>query len=202
MRIQTQILVLTAAVALLALASGCPQSATTPIEGTTPEPAAVAPNPSEGAAGADSGAAEEQPLGSESFGEPAIAQEGLDAIKSVEEELSEGRQVLHTIYFAFDSFELSDVSLSTIKDNVMWLKAHPNLRVVVEGHCDERGTIEYNLDLGAKRARAVRDHMLRLGLPAEQVETITYGEERPADPGHDEAAWARNRRAEFHLEKP
>lgn len=202
MRTQIKIPVLAVVVILLAFATGCPQSATTPIEGTTPEPAAVAPGSAEEAAPAGGEAAEEQTLGSESFGEPAITQEALDGVKSVEEELSEGREVLHTVYFAFDSFELSDLSLRTIQDNAAWLKAHPNLRVVVEGHCDERGTIEYNLDLGAKRARAVREHMLRLGLPASQVETITYGEERPADPGHDEAAWARNRRAEFHLEKP
>ena len=73
--------------------------------------------------------------------------------------------------------------------------------MVIEGHCDERGTIEYNLELGAKRAKAVLDYVASLGVDAGRMRTISYGEERPVDPGHDETAWGKNRRAEFTLEK-
>jgi len=68
---------------------------------------------------------------------------------------------------------------------------------VVEGHCDERGTQEYNMALGERRALAVRDYLINLGVPGQNLLTISYGEERPVDPGHNEAAWAKNRRAEF-----
>lgn len=182
---------------------GCPRTTTTPV--------VDAPTPSED--GTDQAAewgtppAEEAPgtaeekLAGEGFAEPELTQQAMDeAVKSIEDEVAEARQILQPVFFAFDSSTLSDVSLRTIEANVRWLIQHPDLRVVVEGHCDERGTIEYNLELGARRARAIREHMIRLGLAADRIETISYGEERPADPGHDEAAWARNRRAEFHAE--
>ncbi|MDQ7006881.1 MAG: OmpA family protein [Acidobacteriota bacterium] len=193
-------------VALLALVMvGCPRPSTTPVVDT--------PSPSDGpgaegapewgtpaSAGADAAAGEEK-LAGEGFAEPELVQQGMDeAVQSLDEEVAEARQVLQPVFFAFDSSSLSDVSLRTIEANVRWLTLHPDLRVVVEGHCDERGTIEYNLELGARRARAIREHMIRLGLDAARIETLSYGEERPADPGHDEAAWARNRRAEFRAE--
>ena len=73
---------------------------------------------------------------------------------------------------------------------------------MIEGHCDERGTEEYNLGLGDKRANAARDFLVSLGVPADRIQTISYGEERPFDPGHAEEAWAKNRRAHFVLAKP
>jgi len=105
--------------------------------------------------------------------------------------------VLQNVYFEFDRYDLTPEALQTLADNTRVLKAHPEARVVVEGHCDERGTVEYNLALGDKRAKAARDYMISLGVDPGQVLTISYGKERPLDPSQTENAWARNRRAEF-----
>jgi peptidoglycan-associated lipoprotein len=110
------------------------------------------------------------------------------------------RGLLQTIYFDLDKHDLSDTARSTLRTNAEWLKAHANWKVVVEGHCDERGTTEYNLELGSRRSRAVRDYLISLGIPESRFRTVSYGEERPASQGHDEAAWSKNRRAEFSVE--
>lgn len=104
---------------------------------------------------------------------------------------------LKTVYFAYDSFRLSGEARATLKANAQWLKENPSSSVQVEGHCDERGTTEYNLALGERRANAAKDYLQRLGIDGGRLSVISYGEERPSDPGHDEAAWARNRRASF-----
>ena len=104
---------------------------------------------------------------------------------------------LSTVYFPFDSFSLSGEARSVLKTNDDWLKGNPNVSIQIEGHCDERGTTEYNLALGERRANAARDYLLKLGVPRNRLSVISYGEERPSDPGHDESAWGRNRRAEF-----
>jgi peptidoglycan-associated lipoprotein len=108
--------------------------------------------------------------------------------------------VLGTIFFAYDSSELSDTALRTLRGNAEQLKANAQIDVVVEGHCDERGTIEYNLALGERRASSVRDYLTSLGVARNRIRVITYGEERPVDPGHTEAAWSKNRRAQFVAE--
>lgn len=130
--------------------------------------------------------------------EPPVQAEPLDEIMRAQ---NENRTYLKTVYFDFDKYDLKDDTVATLKANAAWIKAHPNFRVVVEGHCDERGTIEYNLELGARRAKAVLDYLVNLGVETGRMRTISYGEERPVDPGHDEAAWVKNRRAEFTLEK-
>ncbi len=101
------------------------------------------------------------------------------------------------IYFDYNSFELSPDALETLRQNADALNQHPNMYVQVEGHCDERGTTEYNMALGDKRAQATCEQLIRLGVSGDRIITITYGEEDPADLGHDEAAWAMNRRCEF-----
>ncbi len=104
---------------------------------------------------------------------------------------------LKTIYFDFDKYNLRDDTKSTLDKNAKILMANPKVQIVIEGHCDERGTTEYNLALGEKRATAARDYLIRLGVDASQISIISYGEERPVDPGHDETAWSQNRRGEF-----
>lgn len=104
---------------------------------------------------------------------------------------------LQTVYFAYDSYALTNEARNTIKSNANWLKANPNAKVQIEGHCDERGTVEYNMALGDRRANAVKNYLANLGVSKNRMETISYGEERPADTGHDEGAWSRNRRAVF-----
>ncbi len=108
--------------------------------------------------------------------------------------------VLQTIYFGYDSSELSDSARRILRNNADWLKAQGDVNVLVEGNCDERGTIEYNLALGERRADSVRGYMTKLGIQRSRVRIITYGEERPVDPGHNESAWSKNRRAAFVLE--
>ncbi|MDR2338223.1 MAG: peptidoglycan-associated lipoprotein Pal [Deltaproteobacteria bacterium] len=105
--------------------------------------------------------------------------------------------IIQDVHFAFDSAALSPVAKSTLQEAATWLKANANRVVVIEGHCDERGTVEYNLVLGEKRARSVYEYLRGLGIPARQMSTISYGEEFPLDPAHNESAWAKNRRAHF-----
>lgn len=106
-------------------------------------------------------------------------------------ELSVGDRV----FFDYDSAVLSPVATETLDRQGAWLRQYPNLVVTIEGHADERGTREYNLAIGDRRATAVRNYLLALNVPPNQVLTISYGEERPADAGTDESAWANNRRA-------
>jgi peptidoglycan-associated lipoprotein len=80
-----------------------------------------------------------------------------------------------------------------------WLKANPTAKVQIEGHCDEKGTVEYNMALGDRRANAVKTYLIKSGIEKGRIDTISYGKERPADSGHDEAAWSKNRRAVFIL---
>jgi peptidoglycan-associated lipoprotein len=106
---------------------------------------------------------------------------------------------LRDIYFAFDSYSLDATARATLAANAEWLKAHEGASVQVEGHCDERGTNEYNMVLGANRARVAADHLRTLGVPAGSISTVSYGEELPVDPGHNEEAWAKNRRDHFKV---
>jgi peptidoglycan-associated lipoprotein len=84
-----------------------------------------------------------------------------------------------------------------LKGNAAWFNANPGKKMRVEGHCDERGTVEYNLALGQKRADAAKAFIVNLGVDGKLIETVSYGKERPVDPGHNEAAWSKNRRAHF-----
>jgi peptidoglycan-associated lipoprotein len=108
-----------------------------------------------------------------------------------------GTLMMDTIYFEFDQATLSDTAKDTLVRNAEWLRANPNARVQVEGNADERGTNEYNLALGERRAAAVKTYLTSLGIEGTRLVTISYGEERPADSGHGEDAWSRNRRVDF-----
>ena len=104
---------------------------------------------------------------------------------------------MRVAYFDYDSAELSAEARAALDANATVLKKYPTWTVTIEGHCDERGTAEYNLALGERRAVAAQSYLVALGLPASRVKTVSYGKEFPFDPGHDEAAWAKNRRAHF-----
>ncbi len=108
---------------------------------------------------------------------------------------------LAMIHFDFDKSELKPEAREILKKNADYLQGQPDVTVLVEGHCDERGTVEYNLALGQRRAAAVREYYGYLGIPLNRVATISYGKEKPIDPGHNEAAWATNRRAETKISK-
>jgi peptidoglycan-associated lipoprotein len=99
------------------------------------------------------------------------------------------------VYFDFDQSSLREDGRATLTKQAEWLKKYTNYPITIEGHCDERGTREYNLALGERRANAVRQYLVAQGLPADRIKTISYGKERPEVVGSDEGAWARNRRA-------
>ncbi len=104
---------------------------------------------------------------------------------------------LQPVFYALDSSELDDTGRAVVTANAQILKKYPEWTITVEGHCDERGTAEYNLALGELRAIAVKNYLVSLGIPASRILTVSYGKEFPFDPGHHEAAWAKNRRAHF-----
>lgn len=106
---------------------------------------------------------------------------------------------LKVVYFDYDKASLRSDTKATLKDNAEYLKTNADLEVLIEGHCDERGTIEYNITLGQRRAAVVRKYLSGLGVSPGRISTISYGEERPADYGRNESAWAKNRRAELKV---
>ena len=104
---------------------------------------------------------------------------------------------LNTVYFAFDSSALSTSTRRTLSANAEFLKNNPKASIQIEGHCDERGGVQYNLALGERRAMAVRNYLSALGISTSRMSTISYGKERPLAFGHDEESWSKNRRANF-----
>jgi peptidoglycan-associated lipoprotein len=107
-----------------------------------------------------------------------------------------------TVYFAFDSSVVKTKEKSKVTHVADYLKANASCAVEVQGHCDERGTEEYNRALGERRALTLREALVAQGIEPTRVDTISYGKDRPVDPGHDEAAWSKNRRGEFILLTP
>jgi len=104
---------------------------------------------------------------------------------------------LSPVFFDLDAFDVSPEGQQVLQANAKVLKQFPSWQITIEGHCDERGTAEYNLALGERRALAAKTYLVSLGIPAEKVRTVSYGKEFPFDPGHEDAAWSKNRRAHF-----
>ncbi len=100
-----------------------------------------------------------------------------------------------TIHFAFDQYDIDPQARAILDSQAQWLTSHPNTRVTIEGHCDERGTREYNLALGDRRANAAKNYLASRGISPARITTISYGKERPIALGSDDASWAQNRRA-------
>ena len=103
------------------------------------------------------------------------------------------------IYFDFDKSEIRPDMRAVLDKNARFLMGNPTLLIQIEGHCDERGTVEYNIALGHRRSQATKDYLISLGVDASRIDTVSYGEERPSDSGHDESAWSKNRRAKFNV---
>jgi peptidoglycan-associated lipoprotein len=114
-------------------------------------------------------------------------------------EVAETRGWLRDAFFDFDSSALRPDAQQNLTDSASFLKSHPKFNVLIEGHCDERGTEQYNLALGEHRAYQAKKYLATLGYAAGRMKTISYGKERPFDPGHNEQAWAKNRRAHLVL---
>ncbi|NIA14116.1 MAG: peptidoglycan-associated lipoprotein Pal [Nitrospiraceae bacterium] len=124
----------------------------------------------------------------------------LDGLPDIDQErlLWSPATGLQTVYFDFDSFALRSDAIRTLNENAEKIRQVPNVIIQIEGHCDERGTQEYNLALGEKRALAVRDYLMKLGISGGRLVTISYGEESPVAMGRDESAWKQNRRSQFN----
>lgn len=105
------------------------------------------------------------------------------------------------IYFDYDAFDLTADARKVLADKAAFLNANPNVKIRIEGNCDERGTTEYNLALGDRRAKAAMDYLVFLGIKADRISTVSYGEDKPLDPGQTEEAWAKNRRDHFVIVK-
>ena len=144
--------------------------------------------------------------------EGAVSQKGKEGVIT-EEELSRAKQErrraaaqeavaahLRDIYFDFDSYIIRSDDMPILKKMAEWLTANQAIKLTVEGHCDERGTTEYNLALGQKRTEAAKDYFVKSGVSASRLRTVSYGKEAPVDAGHTEEAWAKNRRA--HVASP
>lgn len=143
-----------------------------------------------------------QPVKEEKIETPAIKESSIardEAAASAATQADEkAAKLLHVVYFDFDSSTLSQAARDALSQNAnILLKKHASLKVLIEGHCDERGSAEYNLALGERRAKSALAYLLTLGVPGKRLSVISYGKEKPSDTGHDEAAWAKNRRAEF-----
>ena len=108
---------------------------------------------------------------------------------------------LEDIHFEYDQAELTDQARAILERNAQWMKSHAAAKVRVEGHCDDRGTVEYNLALGERRAQSTRDYLTSLGVAADRLSSVSYGKERPLDSGTTETAYARNRRAHFAVSR-
>ncbi|HUQ87939.1 MAG TPA: peptidoglycan-associated lipoprotein Pal [Vicinamibacterales bacterium] len=104
---------------------------------------------------------------------------------------------LRPLFFELDSSDVSSDGQQVLQANAAVLKKYPGMQVTIEGHCDERGTAEYNLALGERRALAAKNYLVSLGIPSDKVKTVSYGKEFPFDAGHDDSAWGKNRRAHF-----
>ena len=140
------------------------------------------PRPGEGGAGAPGGGIGEEGLGGSSL---ERAKRGLGP---------EENGLLKDVHFGFDRYDLDNEARDVLGRNLEWLRQNPRAKVELEGHCDSRGTIEYNLALGAKRAKTVKDYLVTQGIAADRISTISYGKELPLCHEENETCWTRNRR--------
>jgi peptidoglycan-associated lipoprotein len=165
---------------LLSLVAGC-ASKTKPVEDAAAPPAPAAPATTDVSRQPTPLGVESQPLQS---GPVADLQEVAG---------------LERIHFAYNQFTLEDAARGTLEKNAVYLRNHAQEKIVIEGHCDERGSDEYNLALGERRAQAAKNYLVSLGIPADRLSILSYGEEKPLVAASNEEAWAQNRRAEFKV---
>ena len=191
----TSVLVVALAVTTLAVA-GCNKKPPVPVApppsgggssttggGTPPKPAPVPPQP---------------PTIEEN--RPVTSSAGKDLNTMTIDDINKPENSpLKPIYFLYDSDEIDDASKKILEANASVLKQYSTWVITVEGHCDERGTAEYNLALGDRRALTAKNYLMSLGIAADRLRTVSYGKEFPFDPGHEEGAWSKNRRAHFML---
>jgi peptidoglycan-associated lipoprotein len=124
--------------------------------------------------------------------EPSVSSADMGSLDDINK-----KGILQPVFFELDRIEISSEGQAVLAKNAETMKQYPTWIVSIEGHCDERGTAEYNLALGERRALSVRQYLVSLGIASDRLRTVSYGKEFPFDPGHTESAWARNRRANF-----
>jgi peptidoglycan-associated lipoprotein len=129
--------------------------------------------------------------------EPLVSEEAVSEELPEDLVLLNARGYLEDVFFDTDRYDLRPEARESIARNATWLQQYRSIQILIEGHCDERNTREYNLALGERRANAVRDYLMFMGIGGERIRTISYGEERPFALGHDESAWQLNRRGHF-----
>lgn len=184
-----RILMVFAMIPALLFGAGC---------GSRPEPA-VEPEPAPGMQEESAAAEEEASTDLARFDDLFNSSEKEDAAEEPAPPPPKIELVkLEDIHFEFDRYTLSPESRRILSGHAKTLKEDPEVRILIEGHCDDRGTQEYNLALGQRRAQAAKDYLLNSGVDPARITVISYGEERPLDPGSTEAAWSRNRRAHFN----
>ncbi len=172
--------------------TGAPPTAPPP-EVTAPEEAQVGPAPAP--ATQEEAAGKLPPFSEEALEAPS--EEWVEAHRRELELYGRSTRPLKAIFFDFDSFEIREDMKERLLENARYLLEHPELKVELQGNCDERGSSEYNLALGERRALAVKRYLVNLGVAPERLTTVSFGEERPLDPGHNERAWALNRRVDL-----
>ncbi len=139
-----------------------------------------------------------EPISPEEVEVAAVPHEQIDVnAKPLVVDKEEIKKDFKDIHFDYDRYDIKDSDKATLARLANWMINNPYARMTVEGHCDERGTDEYNLALGERRARAAKNYLLASGVDKDRISTVTYGEERPLDTGHNEEAWAKNRRGHF-----
>ena len=130
---------------------------------------------------------------------PRVTTEALPADAEEANRVAQSRGYVQDAFFGYDEAALSADAQAALTGSANWLKKNGQYNLLIEGHCDERGTEQYNLALGDRRANIVKDYLSTLGVDASRMRTVSYGEERPFDAGHDDASWAKNRRAHLVL---
>jgi len=133
--------------------------------------------------------------------EPVVSTENIETSRISREQMAAREKFINEdIYFGFDQSSLSGEAQMILRRKADWMRNNSGTSIIIEGHCDERGTTEYNLALGDRRGESVKTFLANLGLSVSRIATISYGEEKPLDPGHTEYAWSRNRRAHFIID--
>jgi peptidoglycan-associated lipoprotein len=177
-------------VLLSLLSAACAKKKAPVLAAPAPAPAPSAATPSSPAPAPRAERVEESlPVPPEPLAEDSIGTRSLDDLNR--------ESPFKPAFFGYDSAELDPAAQKVVQENAALLKKYATWTVTIEGHCDERGTPEYNLALGERRAMAVKTYLVSLGIPADRVRIVSYGKEFPFDAGHDDSAWNKNRRAHF-----
>ena len=179
------------AVVVVFAAGGACAKKQPPVARPTPPPPAATADPATRPPAPPTPVAEPRPVPPEPIVEDPIGGRDIGDINK--------NSPFQPIFFRFDSSDVDGAGRQALNTNAEIMKKYPTWVITIEGHADERGTAEYNLALGERRAMSARTYLVSLGIPADRLRTVSYGKEFPFDPGHDEAAWAKNRRAQFVL---